>query len=126
MAKVRIYELAKELNRDPKDIIDYLGGDLKSVSGIEDADADRVREHFQMLREKARKEAQERAQRQQQAVKKAPEKKPEAVQKQEEAVKKKKTVFLFRPENSASFSTGNNRTQQRPNDRNRNPERRPF
>ena len=125
MAKVRIYELAKELNRDPKDIIDYLGGDLKSVSGIEDADADRVREHFQMLREKARKEAQERAQRQQQAVKKAPEKKPEAVQKQEEAVKKKKTVFLFRPENSASFSTGNNRTQQRPNDRNRNPERRP-
>ncbi|MBQ6678503.1 MAG: translation initiation factor IF-2 [Lachnospiraceae bacterium] len=128
MAKLRIYELAKELNRDPKDIISFLNADYKSVSGIEDEEAERVREHFQRLREKARKEAQERAQREAekaQAAKRPPEKKADQPDnKQDETVKKKKTVFLFRPENSAAFS-GNRGNNQRPADRNRQQERRP-
>jgi DNA-binding LacI/PurR family transcriptional regulator len=41
MAKIRIHELAKELNLDAKDIIAYLGGDLKAVSGIEEEASNR-------------------------------------------------------------------------------------
>ncbi|MBP5225273.1 MAG: translation initiation factor IF-2 N-terminal domain-containing protein, partial [Lachnospiraceae bacterium] len=46
MAKIRIHELAKELNVDAKDVIAFLGGDVKAVSGIEEEDASRVRNHF--------------------------------------------------------------------------------
>ena len=93
MAKIRIHELAKELNLDAKDIIAYLGGDLKAVSGIEEEDAARVKNHFKPAAPKPEVKKAEKP------VQKAPSADRPA-EKKEDAPKKKKPVLLFRPENS--------------------------
>ena len=46
MAKIRLFELAKELNIDSKEIIDFLGGELKSQSGLDEAQQESVRKKF--------------------------------------------------------------------------------
>ena len=46
MAKIRIHEIAKELNVESKDIIGFLGGEFKPMSGIEDDMAEKVRSQF--------------------------------------------------------------------------------
>jgi len=46
MAKIRVYELAKELNIDAKEITDFLGEEFKSMSGLEDAEVEKVKNRF--------------------------------------------------------------------------------
>ena len=92
MAKIRIHELAKELDVDAKEIIGFLGGELKAVSGIEEEDAARVKNHFKPETKKpVQKASSAETAKQQETVKD---------EKKEEAPKKKKPVLLFRPENS--------------------------
>ncbi|MBO7364655.1 MAG: translation initiation factor IF-2 N-terminal domain-containing protein, partial [Lachnospiraceae bacterium] len=94
MAKIRIHELSKELNVDSEAVIAFLGGDVKPMSGIEDADAERVRRHFRK-KEQAADPAEKKASAA--PPKAAPKDAPEG----DETAKKKKPVFIFRPENSA-------------------------
>lgn len=49
MAKVRVYELAKELNIDSKEIITFLGGkniSVKTMSGLEDSYVELVKNNY--------------------------------------------------------------------------------
>ncbi len=108
MAKIRIYELAKETGADSAKIIDFLGGDLKPASGIEESDAARVRAEFaapvKKEEKKVSKEVSEHSENKEAEKKAAPVNKPEkekAPAASEGQPKKKKPVLLFRPENSS-------------------------
>ena len=86
MAKQKIHELAKELNKPSKDIVDYLvknGVEVKShMSSIEDAQIDMVKKAFAPKTEAPKAET------------------PKAEEQKEEAPKKKKIVALYNAQNS--------------------------
>ena len=109
MAKQKIHELAKELNKPSKDIVEYLnknGVEVKShMSVIEDAQIDMVKKAFAPKVEAPKAEAP-----------KAEAPKAEAP-KAEEAPKKKKIVALYNAQNS--------RGGVKPNPQKRETERRP-
>ncbi len=104
MAKQKIHELAKELNKPSKDIVDYLnknGVEVKShMSSIEDAQIEMVKKEFGPKTETPKAEA------------------PKAEEgKKEEAPKKKKIIALYNSQNS--------RGGVKPNPQKRETERRP-
>ena len=109
MAKQKIHELAKELNKPSKDIVEYLnknGVEVKNhMSSIEDAQIDMVKKAFGQKMEAPKTEAP-----------KAEAPKAEG-QKQEEAPKKKKIIALYNSQNS--------RGGVKPNPQKRESERRP-
>ena len=110
MAKIRVHELAKELAKESKDIIEFLGKELKSASGLEDEDVSRVRAHFAKKEEvpekkepvPEKKEAvpEKKADMNEEKEAKEINKAPEEPKKAPEEPKKKKPIFVFRPENS--------------------------
>ena len=91
MSKIKVYELAKELDVPSKEVIEFLGGkniEVKNhMSSLEDADADMARKALA----KSNKDA-------------AP--KPEA-----EAPKKKNIVHVFRPQNTQNGAKQGRRPQ---------------
>ena len=103
MAKQKIHELAKELNKPSKEIVDYLvknGVEVKShMSSIEDVQIDMVKKAFGSKPEVPKAEA------------------PKAEGQKEEAPKKKKIVALYNAQNS--------RGGVRPNPQKRESERKP-
>ena len=103
MAKQKIHELAKELNKPSKDIVDYLvknGVEVKShMSSIEDAQIDMVKKAFAPKTEAPKAET------------------PKAEEQKEEAPKKKKIVALYNAQNS--------RGGVKPNPQKRESERKP-
>ena len=119
---IRIYELAKEIGTDSNRIIEFLGGDRKPASGIDDETAKRVREKFAPVKKEEKKVSKEMSENPEKKIG-APEKKETAVRKepakapekkplperpkapQGEAPKKKKPVLLFRPENASKNNT---------------------
>ena len=109
MAKQKIHELAKELNKPSKDIVEYLnknGVEVKNhMISIEDAQIDMVKKAFGQKMEAPKTEAP-----------KAEAPKAEG-QKQEEAPKKKKIIALYNSQNS--------RGGVKPNPQKRESERRP-
>ncbi|WP_346663638.1 translation initiation factor IF-2 [uncultured Merdimonas sp.] len=82
MAKVKVYELAKELGVDSKEVIEFLGKNQIEVtshsSGIEESEAELVRRGLGKEAPKSEAPAQEKA----------------------EAPKKKNIVHVFRPQNT--------------------------
>ncbi len=78
MSKIRVYELAKELDRSSKELMEFLAdknrGVKSNMSSLEDEEAQMLRKAFG--------------------------KKKEEVPKKEEAPKKKNIVHVFRPQNS--------------------------
>ena len=103
MAKQKIHELAKELNKPSKDIVDYLvknGVEVKShMSSIEDAQIDMVKKAFAPKTEAPKAET------------------SKAEEQKEEAPKKKKIVALYNAQNS--------RGGVKPNPQKRESERKP-
>ena len=118
MAKMRVFELAKEIGVESKELIEFLKQNKVSVSNhmssVEDASADQVRRHFS----KGEKAA-EPAEKVPQAKKAVPEKKQASPEKSVPAkkagesekpaqgktagtapVKKKRLIQVFRPQNS--------------------------
>ena len=78
MAKIKVHELAKELGKESKDIIAFLGSngiEAKAMSGVEDDMAEKIRKNF------SKSEAPKA-------------KKPRPVDKDGNPVKKKKNVFV--------------------------------
>ena len=96
MSKIKVYELAKELNVPSKEVLEFLSGkniEVKThMSALEEADADVVRKGFGKSR----------------AAKEAPEAKPET-----EAPKKKNIVHVFRPQNTQNAGKPARRTAGR-------------
>ena len=90
MSKIKVYELAKELGKSSKELMEFLADrkiEVKShMSALEDEDAQRVRRAFTKKPEEA-------------PVKKESAAAEEAPRK-EEAPKKKNIVHVFRPQNS--------------------------
>ena len=91
MSKIKVYELAKELDVPSKEVIEFLGGkniEVKNhMSSLEDADADMARKALT----KGNKDAAA---------------KPEA-----EAPKKKNIVHVFRPQNTQNGAKQGRRPQ---------------
>ena len=83
MAKIRLHELAKELNVEAKEIISFLGEELKPISVVDEDVQEKVRKKFSAKSAPASGDA---------AKKPA---QPDA------APKKKKPILLLRPENSS-------------------------
>ena len=108
MAKIRIYELAKELKKESKELLEFLGNnELKPASGIEDTDAEKVRRHF-APKTSEKKEAPSKVEKETKDTvenKMVNQAAPASASADAEP-KKKKPVFLFRPENS-SFNNKN-------------------
>ena len=108
MAKQKIHELAKELNKPSKDIVEYLvknGVDVKNhMNSIEDAQIEMVKKAFAPKAEAPKAEA----------------------EKGEEAPKKKKIVALYNAQNSRGGVKPN--PQKKENERRPRPEgeRRPY
>ena len=108
MAKQKIHELAKELNKPSKDIVEYLvknGVDVKNhMNSIEDAQIELVKKAFAPKAEAPKAEA----------------------EKGEEAPKKKKIVALYNAQNSRGGVKPN--PQKKENERRPRPEgeRRPY
>ena len=156
MAKIRIFELAKELGKESKEIIEFLGGEFKSQSGLEQEEADKVRNRFKNKEisehtekpaekpaerpvgketvneasagKKEEKQAAEHAAKPVEAAGKKPERQASAApDKAAEEPKKKKPIFVFRPENSGyAGKSGQNRSnQQRSGAQNPNRDRKP-
>ena len=116
MAKIRIHELSKELSVESRRIIEFLGNDLTASSGLDQVTADKVREKFApkkeektvMLVKKGSEEAVKVVSPSEKSEKtenpgdsSMQEAAPGSKQDQEKSPeKKKKPVFLFRPENS--------------------------
>ena len=117
MAKQKIHELAKELNKPSKDIVEYLnknGVEVKShMSVIEDAQIDMVKKAFAPKMEAPKAEAPKAE------APKAEAPKAEAP-KTEEAPKKKKIVALYNAQNSRGGVKPN--PQKRENERRPRPE----
>lgn len=94
MSKVKIYELAKELDVPSKDLMTFLGDrnvEVKShMSSIEEGEVKMVREHFQKSQSPSPAES--------------PQAKEEKTEEKRvaEAPKKKSIVHVFRPQNSKS------------------------
>ncbi len=141
MAKQKIYELAKEINKPSKEVVDYLnkhGVEVKNhMNVIEDAQIEMVKKAFGAKTEAVKAEA---------PAPKAEPVKTEAAhadgEKQEEAPKKKKIIALYNSQNSRGGVKPNpqkkknekrqgqdGERRQRPQDGERRPqdgERKPF
>ena len=107
MAKIKVHELAKELGKESKDIIAFLGSngiEAKAMSGVEDDMADKIRKNF------SKSEAPKA-------------KKPRPVDKDGNPVKKKKNVFVVtrgsddRRRRSSDNSSRGERNDNRDNNR---------
>ena len=110
MPKIRIHELAKELNVDNKAVMDYLKEnkiEVKShMSTLEDNQEAMVRKAFSAQPAKKNE-------------------KPEAAQKKPEGQKKKNIIQVFRPQNATTKEAKNSRRfQDRPAGGRQHPERR--
>ena len=105
MAKIRLHELAKELNVEPAEIVSYLGEDLKPISVLDEDVQEKVRKKFSAKKAPASREPGEK-------TGSAPVKRPEG-QEGQPALKKKKPILLLRPENSGFGKKQNDRQGQR-------------
>ena len=120
MSKIKIYELAKELGVQSKDIIEFLGRnniEVKShMSSLEDADADMVKKKLSKADKPVKAEKPETAET------------PETQEKKEEAQaapKKKNIVHVFRPQNTQNAGRHGAR-QGRPGQQGQQPQGRPM
>ncbi len=90
MSKIRVYELAKQLEKESSDILAVLEKmgieGKKPASGIEEEDAEKVKEYFNPAPKKEEKKVEEKKP----EVKKAEEKKPEAKKHEEKKPEAKK------------------------------------
>lgn len=142
MAKTRIYELAKEIGEESKDVLvlaQKMGADAKTVSsGLDQEMADRIRGHFTKKPEKTEKapvkrdmEA-EKVHQEQSAHKQVREKKPESRRSErsgekmadgtadgQEKPKKKHVRFIVNHQNMSNGG-GEGRAKRREGDRRRN------
>ena len=138
MAKQKIYELAKELNKQSKDIVEFLnknGVEVKShMSSVEDAQIEMVKKAFAPKKEAPKAEA-PKAEAPKAETVKAESVKTEEAPKAEKAPKKKKIIALYNSQNSRGGVKPNpqkKETERRPRpDGERRPrpqdgERRPF
>ena len=138
MAKQKIYELAKELNKQSKDIVEFLnknGVEVKShMSSVEDAQIEMVKKAFAPKKETPKAEA-PKAEAPKAETVKAESVKTEEAPKAEKAPKKKKIIALYNSQNSRGGVKPNpqkKETERRPRpDGERRPrpqdgERRPF
>ena len=115
MSKMKVYELAKELGKSSKELLEFLGErniEVKShMSSIEDKEISLVKKAFGGKSEAVN------AKKPSEAVGKAEsEKRPEETQKEENASKteaavpkKKNIVRVFRPQNTRDGGKGGNR-----------------
>ncbi|WP_081828630.1 translation initiation factor IF-2 [Pseudobutyrivibrio ruminis] len=112
MAKIKVHELAKELGKESKDIIAFLGSngiEAKAMSGVEDDMAEKIRKNF------SKSEAPKA-------------KKPRPVDKDGNPVKKKKNVFVVtrgsddRRRRSSDNSSRGERNDNRDNNREKQPQ----
>ena len=138
MAKQKIYELAKELNKQSKDIVEFLnknGVEVKShMSSVEDAQIEMVKKAFAPKKEAPKAEA-PKAEAPKAETVKAESVKTEEAPNAEKAPKKKKIIALYNSQNSRGGVKPNpqkKETERRPRpDGERRPrpqdgERRPF
>ena len=118
MGKIRVHELAKELDKQSKDIIAFLkdkGIEVKAAqSSLEDEAAELVRKNFGKAAD-----SEKQPQQQKQPAMKEPAAEVKAAEKTEEPPKKKKKIiFVSNPHNSNIASgqrpMGGNRPGQRP------------
>ena len=124
MAKIRIHELAKELNIENKELLDYLAGkkiEGKShMSSLEPDQEKMIREAFGKKEKKAAEKVEEKVQNQE-AEKPETSVQNQEVEKSEAPVQKKKKkniIQVFRPQNASSKEVKNiRRPQQRPQQR---------
>ena len=130
MAKQKIYELAKELNKQSKDIVEFLnknGVEVKShMSSVEDAQIEMVKKAFAPKKEAPKAEA-PKAEAPKAETVKAESVKTEEAPKAEKAPKKKKIIALYNSQNSRGGVKPNpqkKETERRP--RPQDGERRPF
>ncbi len=125
MSKIKIYELAKELEKSSKEVVEFLNEknvDVKShMSSVDEAQADIVRQAFSRKVKPVEKDAAGSVER---TVEKSSEKpvdkgaaksseKP-AEKSQTEAPKKKNIVHVFRPQNTQSGARAGKRPGARP------------
>ncbi len=121
MAKIKVHELAKELDKQSKEILAFLqeqGVEAKAAqSSVEEADADKVRKHFGgASAPKAEQEAPKAAE----EPKAAPVNKEENVEENkseggDQPKKKKKIIFVSNPQNSKMPGQRPNGAQPRTN-----------
>lgn len=104
MSKIKIYELAKELQVTSKEVIELLGKkniEVKShMSSIENTEADQVRGAFAKAAKSAEKVAEKPAEKPVEKTVEKPVEKAASAEKSEEAPKKKNIVHVFRPQNT--------------------------
>ena len=104
MSKIKIYELAKELQVTSKEVIELLGKkniEVKShMSSIENTEADQVRGSFAKAAKPAEKAAEKPAEKPVEKTAEKPVEKAASAEKSEEAPKKKNIVHVFRPQNT--------------------------
>ena len=100
MAKIRLHELAKELNVEAKEIISFLGEDMKPISVVDEDVQEKVRKKFSAKNAPASGDVT--------AKKPALQEKPSGDSRKAApqdanpaAPKKKKPILLLRPENSS-------------------------
>ena len=109
MSKMKIYELAKELGKSSKELLEFLGEkniEVKShMSSIEDKEIALVKKAFGGKTESAKADKQAEAASKPEAGKKA-EETPKA---ETAAPKKKNIVHVFRPQNTRDGGKGGNR-----------------
>ena len=114
MAKIKVHELAKELGKESKDVIAFLGAngiEAKAMSGVEDDMAEKVRKNFS----KSEKAAAPKAEAKKEEAPKADAKKQRPAE--------KKNVFVVRRDGNDDRKRRNNAGGNR-NDRNDRGERR--
>ena len=122
MAKVKVHELAKELDKQSKEVLAFLqeqGIEAKAAqSSIEEADAEKVRKHFGGIKaEPEKKEEVKVVTGKAEAEKKetAEPVKAEAPDANKEKKKKKKIIFVSNPQNSKMPGQRQSGGQARPN-----------
>ena len=133
MAKIKVYELAKELGKDSKDVIAFLGAngiEAKAQSGVEDDMAQKIRDNFSGKASKPEKAAKKPSAKVESGDKKPADKqaksrdavkKPRPVDKDGNPIKKKKNVFVVtrdgndRRRRGGDSSRGNNDNRERGN-----------
>ena len=107
MAKFKVYELAKELEKQSKEIISFLqekGIEVKAAqSGVDDEAAEMVRKHFGVAKDEKKEEAKAPEQVNEAQVKTEGGKEEEKSQQakgEEQPKKKKHIIFVSNPQNS--------------------------
>jgi len=104
MSKIKIYELAKELEKPSREVIEFLAGksiEVKShMSSIEEAQAELVRNAFRKKEKPAEKPVEKPAEK--------------SAEKPAEAPKKKNIVHVFRPQNTQSGARQGRRSTGKP------------